>query len=189
MDHFTDHYEHIGNLLRLARSEMGLTITEASQQLHIRVRYLKALEEGRLGDLPGIPYAKGYLQTYAAFLGLDKDEVLRRFEQVEAFLEKRGFFLPESFYRSKTPGRPIILAGLCAVLLVYVFWAAITPRLQALSVVEPFEKPAVNPLAELAGKPCIKVVALYPACTTAEPRYPLLPLSKGMVRTIMELPF
>ncbi len=106
MDHYNDHYEEIGRLLQSAREDMQLDIAEAARQMHIRPRYLEALEHGKLEKLPGLPYAKGYLQTYASFLRLDQNEILRRFEQVEALIDKRGFYFPQVFSKTKTRRPP-----------------------------------------------------------------------------------
>ena len=79
-----------------------------AQQLHIRVRYLDALECGRLNELPGISYTKGYLQVYANYIGLDKDEILRRFEDVEQAMGKRGFYFPQVLNKEKSPNSNIV---------------------------------------------------------------------------------
>jgi hypothetical protein len=44
---------------------------DVERDTHIRSRYLTALEEDRFDDLPGPAYAKGFLRTYAEFLGLE----------------------------------------------------------------------------------------------------------------------
>jgi cytoskeletal protein RodZ len=61
----------IGATLREARTKRGLTAADVHRALRIRERYLSALEEERWQLLPGEAYAKGFLRTYAEFLGLD----------------------------------------------------------------------------------------------------------------------
>src|SRR5947209_10387867 len=61
----------IGASLREAREKRGLTSEDVQEALRIRARYLTALEEERWELLPGDAYTKGFLRTYAEFLGLN----------------------------------------------------------------------------------------------------------------------
>src|SRR5438093_11905116 len=61
----------IGSSLRAAREHRQLQLSEVERATHIRARYLAALEDERFDALPGTAYAKGFLRTYADFLGLD----------------------------------------------------------------------------------------------------------------------
>jgi Helix-turn-helix domain/RodZ C-terminal domain len=61
----------IGASLREARNRRGLTPADVQKSLRIRERYLTALEEERWDQLPADAYVKGFLRTYAEFLGLD----------------------------------------------------------------------------------------------------------------------
>ncbi|MDX6466666.1 MAG: hypothetical protein QOI27_1706 [Gaiellaceae bacterium] len=61
----------IGDSLREARTRRGLSSADVQKGIRIRERYLTALEEERWELLPGDAYTKGFLRTYAEFLGLD----------------------------------------------------------------------------------------------------------------------
>jgi hypothetical protein len=61
----------IGNSLREARVRQGLDYTEIELATKVRAKYLQALEDERFELLPAQPYVKGFLRTYAEFLGLD----------------------------------------------------------------------------------------------------------------------
>jgi len=61
----------IGGSLREARVKRGLSPADVQKAIRIRDRYLQALEEERWELLPGDAYVKGFLRTYADFLGLD----------------------------------------------------------------------------------------------------------------------
>ena len=63
----------IGDSLREARTRRGLSAADVQTGIRIRERYLTALEEEQWEMLPGEAYAKGFLRTYAEFLGLDGD--------------------------------------------------------------------------------------------------------------------
>lgn len=61
----------IGNSLREARSRRGVEFAQVEQATKIRGKYLRALEEERFDTLPSETYIKGFLRTYADYLGLD----------------------------------------------------------------------------------------------------------------------
>jgi cytoskeleton protein RodZ len=61
----------IGNSLREARHRQQLDLTDVEQSTKIRARYLHALEEEAFDVLPAQTYVKGFLRTYADWLGLD----------------------------------------------------------------------------------------------------------------------
>ena len=61
----------IGNSLREARVRQGLDYAQIELGTKIRSKYIKALEDEQFGTLPAQPYVKGFLRTYAEFLGLD----------------------------------------------------------------------------------------------------------------------
>ena len=61
----------IGNSLREARVRQQLELGEVELATKIRGRYLRALEEESFDALPAQTYVKGFLRTYADYLGLD----------------------------------------------------------------------------------------------------------------------
>ena len=61
----------IGNSLREARLRQGLEFPEIEQATKIRGKYLRALEEEQFEVLPAQTYVKGFLRSYADYLGLD----------------------------------------------------------------------------------------------------------------------
>src|SRR6266487_4728714 len=61
----------IGNSLREARLRQGLDFPEIEQTTKIRAKYLRALEDEQFEVLPAQTYVKGFLRSYAEYLGLD----------------------------------------------------------------------------------------------------------------------
>jgi hypothetical protein len=61
----------IGNSLREARLRQQLDFPEIEQSTKIRAKYLRALEEEQFEVLPAQTYVKGFLRSYAEYLGLD----------------------------------------------------------------------------------------------------------------------
>jgi Helix-turn-helix domain len=61
----------IGTSLRETRLRHGYELVEAEQATKIRAKYLRALEDERFELLPAQTYVKGFLRSYADYLGLD----------------------------------------------------------------------------------------------------------------------
>ena len=61
----------IGNSLHEARIRQGLEFPEVELATKIRVKYIRALEQEEFSLLPGETYVRGFLRTYADYLGLD----------------------------------------------------------------------------------------------------------------------
>jgi cytoskeleton protein RodZ len=71
----------IGRLLEQKRKERGLTLEEVEQATKIRKRYLTGLERDNYAILPGAVYARGFLKTYANYLGLDGEALSRQLKK------------------------------------------------------------------------------------------------------------
>jgi helix-turn-helix protein/uncharacterized protein DUF4115 len=90
----------IGGSLREARLKRGLTPADVQKAIRIRDRYLQALEEERWELLPGDAYVKGFLRTYADYLGLDGSLYVEEYNSRFAHPEE-AVIVPERFARSK----------------------------------------------------------------------------------------
>ena len=73
--------EKAGKQLRQARLAQEITLEEVSKELHIRTRYLKAMEDGDLSVLPSAVQVRGFLRSYADFLKLDSQKLLDSLQQ------------------------------------------------------------------------------------------------------------
>jgi transcriptional regulator with XRE-family HTH domain len=71
----------IGEVLKRARSRQKLDIQTVEERTKIRAKYLRALESEEWEVLPGHPYAKGFLRTYAQCLGLDGDALVDEYRR------------------------------------------------------------------------------------------------------------
>lgn len=76
--------ESPGSVLQRVRLERGLDEKAIADHLHITVHYVKAIEGDKYEKLPGVVFAKGYLKSYAKFLGLNPEEILASYS---VFLE------------------------------------------------------------------------------------------------------
>ena len=121
----------LGQSLKEAREQKGVSLEEVEEVTRIRQKFLQALEEGNYGALPAETYVKGFLRTYAMYLELDPEEVLALYEGREnegkAALSQPGFFQPMDISMAApswlTPDL-VIGALLIIVLLAFGSWAA-----------------------------------------------------------------
>jgi cytoskeleton protein RodZ len=91
--------------------------------LRIRSSYLEALESGRLKNLPGNVYAVGFLRTYATALGLDVEEVARRFRaEVGEIPRHSELVFPVPLPERGLPAGALILLGLVLMGGAYIGW-------------------------------------------------------------------
>jgi cytoskeleton protein RodZ len=65
----------IGPTLREARNRRKLDLLEIEAAIKIRARYLQAMENEEWDALPGGAYTRGFIRTYASYLGLDGDRL------------------------------------------------------------------------------------------------------------------
>jgi hypothetical protein len=63
-------------LLRCARARRGEDLAALSARTGLRLQHIRAIEEGRFGDLPAGIYARAAIRSFAAAYELDPDEVL-----------------------------------------------------------------------------------------------------------------
>jgi Helix-turn-helix domain/RodZ C-terminal domain len=106
----------IGGSLREARLKRNLTPADVQKAIRIRDRYLQALEEERWELLPGDAYVKGFLRTYADYLGLDGNLYVEEYNARFARPDEAAF-VPERFARTRARSggagflRPLVAVG------------------------------------------------------------------------------
>jgi len=178
----------IGNSLREARLRQGLDFVEIEQSTKIRGKYLRALEDEQFEVLPAQTYVKGFLRSYADYLGLDGqlyvDEFNSRYVRGELEEEEEARpFKP----RVARPGRgsafqnKAVMITLAAIagLTVFVFvawvWGGSGNPNTALSVTTPKKKTKAppKPMANLIAKGVNggAYVVVYRGTRTRKPIY------------------
>jgi len=73
--------ESIGLTLQQARQKRRLKLETISKKTKISIRYLKALEAEDWDAFPATTYAQAFLRSYANFLNLDSDELVREYKK------------------------------------------------------------------------------------------------------------
>ncbi len=191
-------YQHIGAYLRDLRLHYRLKITDVALRLHIRAKYIEAIEEGRIEELPGKVYTIGYIQNYAEFLGLNGQDVLQQYEEIEKLDKRQVFRVIEPTSRQGLPSRRLL--ALCVVIAIVAFVLAqffSTSRDQDVSldvrvdkvpqrIMEQAKQAIISTSVNAA---CLDTESgrFYPPCYGLQWRAPMVPFELKPASTIMEL--
>ncbi len=165
-----------GGDLRAARDRLGWPLADAAATLRIKPAFLLALEDGDLSRLPGNAFALGFLRTYAGALGLDPEEMLRRFKAEAAAVSQRTeLSFPAPVPDRGLPMGAVILLGLVLAVGAYIGWYRLSGegRLPAETATPIPERLA--PLADQALPPTTPPVARVEAANGSFDMPTLLP--------------
>lgn len=113
----------VGTLLRENRRRAGLDIADVARVLRISQKYLQALEEGRCADLPGMPYAIGFVRSYAEHLHLDGEEIVRRYKvEAAGAADQTDLVFPKPIPDGGVPGAAVLGLGVIFAAVAYGVW-------------------------------------------------------------------
>ena len=80
----------LGEQLKKMRSEGRVTLHEVSRETKIPVKYLAMIEEGDYESLPPDVYVKGFLKSYAEYLGIDHQKLVALYLRDKDIKENLG---------------------------------------------------------------------------------------------------
>ena len=118
----------IGSTLREARERRQLTHDQVEGETKIRAKYVRALEDEQFEILPSGTYVKGFLRSYADFLGLEGqifvDEYVSRFgTRHDDDLFRRRRERPQTARRESSSALVVAIVAVVALsVLVFVAW-------------------------------------------------------------------
>ena len=143
----------VGGELREVRERLGWELIDIAETLRIRLPYLEAIERGDLAALPGPAYQTGFVRSYAQILGLDPEEILRRF-RAEGLgrAPKTPLTFPAPVPDRGVPSGAIALVGVVVVLIGYGLWYHYTSDERHLALTVPSVPAELAPL-EVPPKP------------------------------------
>ena len=102
-----------GELLQSTRLKKNLSLEDVEEGTRIRIKFLRALEEGELALFHSIAYARGFLKNYAEFLGLDPKLILALFRRETTSqnvkIIPQGLVSTETSWFRITPTRAVVL--------------------------------------------------------------------------------
>ncbi|NPV86030.1 MAG: DUF4115 domain-containing protein [Anaerolineae bacterium] len=171
-------FREIGATLRQQRENLGLALKDIEHYTHVRLHYLKLLEEGKFNELPSLVQARGMLNNYAHFLEADTEALLLKFaDAIQIQFAQRSAPNTRQAVTSKEPAQQrtrlwrlftpdLLIGGAVIVLLVsFTIWAAsrissantrdfeatAPPFSQVLSLATPFPTPSGEVTASRAN--------------------------------------
>ena len=141
-DPMSDAHSHdecdIGEILQNARQEREETIDYVAKMLRINWRYIKAIEDNDFDQLPGTPYAIGFIRTYADHLDLDSEPLIKKYKTIGAIAHgKASLEFPEPIRENSLPGGAILFAGLVLAGLAYGSWYLTTDEDPIVGQIDP----------------------------------------------------
>ena len=116
----------LGAALRVEREKRGLDMEDAAYKLKISARLLRALEEGDEKSLPPLAYTKGFIRSYAAYVGLSAEEVSEALGALEAAAEPtapQNVYEPEMVLTPRRNLKPLLASVLMVGIVAAVFFA------------------------------------------------------------------
>lgn len=135
----------LGQQLREARLQKGMSLDDVQEMTKIRKRYLEAIEAGDYKVLPGSFYVRAFIKTYAEAVGIDPDELLEGHKQDVPKSEPEATMEPVIQKRATRPSAernmkwlPTLLMWTFPILIVVVIY------LVAINSNEPKDEPPVS---------------------------------------------
>jgi cytoskeleton protein RodZ len=197
----------VGEILRTERESQSRSMADIAEELCLTQRYLRAIEQDDLQNLPGTFFYKSFVKQYAQILGIDASRLAPGVEALTAPAEPPALPGAPAGHRVR-PGAPPIrpldpivaasnqryfpdrriglpLAGLVAVLLVcssvYAWWNRTPQHYLTARATPPIALPAQAPVAVAVNAP-IAVAQIAAEQLTATP-----PEEDGLSRVVLNL--
>lgn len=122
-DGAADAAESVGATLRKAREKRGVSLPQVSRDLCLKEDVLRALESRQYSALPKVPYCFGFVRTYARHLGLEPEEMVRRFKgEIGDVPQPTKLKPPQPIRAGRLPGRVVLTFSLLVAAAAYAGW-------------------------------------------------------------------
>lgn len=121
----------LGEKLRQAREERGISISEVAEQTRISPHYLASIENDDYRTLPGGIFNKGFVKSYAKYVGVDEQEALGDYSRLISSQEgtiddEPKTYKPEVLTDDRTSGSTLPTIIFAAIILGLMAWGLIT---------------------------------------------------------------
>lgn len=188
----------LGEEFRSAREARSLSLSDVAERLHIRSVYLAAIEDEDWHVIGAPVYVRGFMRTYARFLGLDPEAAVARFSATipagtPATAAPRSAASNASEKRSgegNSPSLAAVLAIVVAVLVVlfvgYEFYQYKVGAPAAVPVADGSPAPAAVAAAPDAGSPAVDASAEPADSLAAIPPGPAPAAKRGLTLRVTE---
>lgn len=98
----------VGPYLKSLREHYRLSVNDVAHRLHIRPKYIESMEASDFDSMPSKVYARGYVASYAEFLGINPNQVVEKCFGPKP-VKKDDFFVPTPALRTPRPPMKIWL--------------------------------------------------------------------------------
>lgn len=121
----------LGEKLRQAREERGISISEVAEQTRISPHYLDSIENDDYRTLPGGIFNKGFVKSYAKYVGIDEQEALQDYSRIIASQESSADsdsknYKPEVLTDDRTSSSLIPTVIFAVIILGLMTWGLLT---------------------------------------------------------------
>lgn len=121
----------LGEKLRQAREERGISISEVAEQTRISALYLEGIEADDYRTLPGGIFNKGFVKSYAKYVGVDEQEALQDYARLVASQDNQveedtKTYRPEVLTDDRSSSFNLITIIFAIILVGLITWGAYT---------------------------------------------------------------
>lgn len=111
----------LGQELKKAREERGVTLHDIAGSTHIGVRFLQAIENDNYDILPGGVFNRAFVRKFAKHVGMDEEQAVRMYEDQSGDADegssRRSFTAPDYSGASAGSGNGLLLSLVALVVL------------------------------------------------------------------------
>lgn len=86
----------LGEKMRKLRGDLRMSLHDVSKATRIQVKYLEYLENGEYGHLPADVYVRGFLRSYARYLNIDEQTIIKQYERERNIQKNLGREVPKN---------------------------------------------------------------------------------------------
>jgi cytoskeletal protein RodZ len=147
----------LGEKLRQAREERGISISEVAEQTRISGHYLHCIEDDDYRTLPGGIFNKGFVKSYAKYVGIDELEALQDYSKIVAqgdgdALGDPKNYKPEVLTDDRTSSSLIVTVIVAVIILGLMTWGLLklVDYIQTQPVLPPIANSNTNSAANAA---------------------------------------
>ncbi len=138
----------LGQEIKRERELRGISLQEIAASTRISLKFLQALEEDRLDVIPGKFFIRAILRSYAKSIGLDENQVLNRYQELQSSFDSQV----DGEVSKKPSSRPIRRRRNLFLLLASIF-VILALGLVSILVLAPGKNPEVSLRSELKPSP------------------------------------
>ena len=108
-----------GATLAAARADAGLVLADIAKDTRVPLRHLQAIENDAHDALPALPYAIGFVKSFARAVGLDAETLAAQFRRETTKVPHVPQMVTlEPVDERRLPSRGLVMASVAAVLLI-----------------------------------------------------------------------